>query len=160
MSEFFLPVFALITVVSGLASKTDVYSAFIKGAKEGLVTAFSVSPYIAAMILASSLLTASGITEAISSFTGIAELLPLILIRPLSAGGSIGIVGGILSAKGADSTPGRFASVYSAGSETLFYNLSVYAGDIKETKSLIIKGLAVNLFTLTASLIAVKVFFG
>lgn len=151
-----LPLFALLIIAFGLCKKADIYSAFISGAKEAVNTAFSVLPYISAMIFAVGLMDASGIIEELSALLSPAlslfgipvEMLPLVLMRPFSGGGSTGLLAGILNSCGADSLAGRLSSVYMASSETLFYSVSVYLGSLEKPKGVIVRGLLSDLFSL------------
>lgn len=55
-----------------------------------------------------------------------AEVIPLVLIRPVSGSGAIGVLSGILNDCGADSVAGRLASVICGSTETTFYCIAVY----------------------------------
>src|SRR5260221_14573266 len=60
------------------------------------------------------------------------EVLPMAIVRPLSGGGALGILGSIFSTPGLgpDSYAGRLASVLQGSTETTFYVLSVYCGSV------------------------------
>ena len=89
---------------------------------------------LVAMLIAAAMLRASGamdlILRFVSPFTqkvGLpSEILPLVLIRPVSGSGSIGVLSGILNEYGPDSMIGRMASVICASTETTFYCMAVY----------------------------------
>ena len=55
-----------------------------------------------------------------------AELMPLILLRPLSGSGSVSYVTELYSAYGADSVISRLAAILSSSTETTFYAAAVY----------------------------------
>ena len=54
------------------------------------------------------------------------EVMPLVIVRPVSGSGAIGVLSGILNEYGADSIIGRMASVICGSTETTFYCLAVY----------------------------------
>jgi spore maturation protein B len=102
-----------------LTRKVKVYPAFLEGAKEGFETGVRIIPALVAIMVALGLLRASGALEALAAFLapvlgplGVpASVLPLAIIRPLSGGGALGVVGDVLKAEGPDSYAGRLASV-------------------------------------------------
>ena len=64
-----------------------------------------------------------------------AVLLPLIVTRPFSGSGALGILAGILSAFGPDSFEARAACFYMGSSETIFYVVSLYFGSVRIRKT-------------------------
>ena len=156
MLEMIVPLFAVGIFVFGLVRKVNVYDAFIEGAKAGADSAFSVLPYLSLMIFAVTLAESSGLIQALAEilspvlgFIGVpAELLPLIIMRPFSGGGSTGILAAMLERYGADSFIGRAASVYAGSSETLFYAASLYMGERKNAKGILFRGMMADLFSL------------
>ena len=59
-----------------------------------------------------------------------AELLPVILLRPLSGSGALGLTAEILKTHGPDSPLGLMASTIQGSTETTFYVLAVYCGAV------------------------------
>ena len=59
-----------------------------------------------------------------------ASVVPLVLVRPLSGGGALGVVADVLRAEGPDGYAGRLASVMAGSTETTFYVLAVYFGAV------------------------------
>lgn len=59
------------------------------------------------------------------------EILPLAIVRPMSGGGSIGLLTELVSNFGADSRVSRMACILCASTETTFYTIMVY---FKKTK--------------------------
>jgi spore maturation protein B len=119
-----------------LARKVKVYPVFLEGAREGFETGVRIIPPLVAVMVALGLLRASGALEALATVLapvlgplGLpASVLPLALIRPLSGGGALGVVGDVLRSEGPDSYAGRLASVMCGSTETTFYVLAVYFG--------------------------------
>ena len=56
------------------------------------------------------------------------EVVPLVILRPISGSGATAVVQDILKSCGADSFAGRVASVMQGSTETTFYTLAVYFG--------------------------------
>jgi spore maturation protein SpmA len=124
----------------GFARRVKVYEAFIEGAKEGFNVAVRIIPYLVAILAAVGAFRAAGAMDALARVLGPvtaplglpAEVIPVAIVRPLSGGGSLGIVGSIFAAPGLgpDSYAGRLASVLQGSTETTFYVLSVYCGAV------------------------------
>ena len=101
----------VLTLVVGLASRVDVYESFVKGAAEALPIMRRVLPYTVAMIFAVRLMEASGafdmLSSALSGLGGLfgipPALIPLMIMRPFSGGGSMGLLAGLLTSLEPDS---------------------------------------------------------
>ncbi|MGN0162637.1 MAG: nucleoside recognition domain-containing protein [Candidatus Ornithomonoglobus sp.] len=132
--RYITPAFILIIIVTAMIKRREVYSDFIEGAGNGMRLLVDIFPPLAAMLVAAAMLKASGALDiavkVISPLTeriGLpAEVMPLVMIRPVSGSGSIGVLSGILNAYGADSFAGRLASVICGSTETTFYCIAVY----------------------------------
>lgn len=125
-------------VLFGLIKKVAVFDTFLEGAKEGLQTAFGIMPAVTALTLCVSMIKASGcldaIGQAISPLINAvhipAETVPLMLIRPVSGSGALTVVQNIFSDVGPDSYAGKVASVMMGSTETTFYTIAVYFGNV------------------------------
>ena len=62
------------------------------------------------------------------------ELLPLVLIKPLSGSGAVAIFTNIVQTYGPDTFIGLTASVIMGTTETIFYTVTVYFGAVKVKK--------------------------
>ena len=132
--ELITPALIMIIIIIALARRKAVYSDFIDGAGDGMKILKDIFPPLVAMLVAAAMLKASGAMDIILKFIspvadGIGipkEVMPLVLIRPLSGSGAIGVLSGILNDYGADSVIGRVASVICGSTETTFYCLAVY----------------------------------
>lgn len=135
----------VMAVVGGimLFSKKDAFSLFIEGATEGMRTAVKLLPTLVALLSAIAMFNAGGGAEAMASFLapfgeriGIpSEIIPLILVRPLSGGASTALIADIFKKYGADSLAGRCASVIAGSSDTVLYIVSVYFGAVSVKKT-------------------------
>lgn len=132
--EYITPAVIALIIIIALSRKKAVYSDFIDGAGSGFCLLADIFPPLVAMLTAAAMLRASGaldiIINFISPFTeklGLpSEIMPLVMIRPFSGSGAIGILSGVLNDHGADSLIGRLASVICGSTETTFYCIAVY----------------------------------
>lgn len=105
-----VPFVVFFIVAYGLSEKVKVFDSFIEGAKEGINTVIKIFPTLIALFLAISALRNSGILDIIStalspilSFFRIpSEILPLILIRPISGSGATAVAMDIMKNYGVD----------------------------------------------------------
>ncbi len=152
------------------ARGVKVYPAFVDGAKQGFETAVRIIPALVAVIVALGLLRASGAMElvarALAPVTGPlglpAPVLPLVIVRPLSGGGALGVVGDVFRAEGPDSYAGRLASVMAGSTETTFYVLAVYFGAVGITRyrQALPSALLADLVGFAAAVAVVRAVFG
>ena len=134
LSDMILPLFVGSIVFFGLYRSVPIFDTFLKGAKNGLSSTFSILPSIIGLYTAVSMLRASGaidlICHGLSFLTDKigfpSEVLPLALLRPVSGGASVALLSDILKNFGPDSFPGKVASVIAGSTETTFYTLTVY----------------------------------
>lgn len=143
MTELLVPILLLAVSVISLAKRGDVYTALTDGAAEGLKTVCAILPALAVLLTAVSMLRASGaldvlakIAAPVTKHLGIpSEVLPLVLIRPLSGSAALGVFTDILTQYGADSLIGKTAAVMLGSTETTFYTICVYFGAAKIRKT-------------------------
>ncbi len=132
-------------ITSGLIKKINVYETFIKGAKEGFEIAVKIIPYLVAMLVAVSVLEASGSLKLLVSClekmfvflgfdTSFVAALPTAIMKPLSGSGARAMMISTMQTYGADSFQGFTASIIQGSTETTFYVLAVYFGVVKITK--------------------------
>lgn len=153
-----------------VARRVKVYPAFVAGAKEGFETAVRIIPPLVAIFVALGMLRASGAMDAAASLLapvteplGVpASVLPMILVRPLSGGGALGVVGDVLRTEGPDGHAGRLVSVMAGSTETTFYVLAVYMGAVGITRyrQALPAALLADLAGFTAAVIVVRLVFG
>ena len=89
-------------------------------------------------------------------------MLPLVVIRPLSGGAALGVVGDVLRTEGPDSYAGRLASVMCGSTETTFYVLAVYFGaaGISRYRHALPAALLADLAGMAAAVVVVRLLFG
>ena len=166
---FVMPCTVCITIIFGLVRKVPVFDTFVAGAKEGIRSCISILPSLIGLMMAVTMLSASGALDMFSAFLapaanaiGIpAQTMPLALLRPISGSGSLAILTNIFSNNGPDSFVGRVASVMMGSTETTFYAIAVYFGSvgIKKTRHTIPAALSADFTGYIASALAVLLFF-
>lgn len=138
-SNILIPLIILYIVFYGRIKKIDIYDSFTKGALEGLKSAFSITPYIIGIFLAIGIFkTGKGIELLESIFMPIAklmsipkELIGLIMIKPLSGSGALGMYSELVSRVGIDTLIEKMGATIVGASETIFYTMAVYYGSLK-----------------------------
>jgi spore maturation protein B len=169
LGTYAVPVVILCIVLFGLARHVPLFDTFLDGAKEGLHSAVSILPSLIGLIMAVTMFSASGALDLLSSFLAPAasalglpaQVMPLVLIKPVSGSGSTAILTQIFKSAGPDSFVGRVASVMSGATETTFYAIAVYFGavDIRKTRHTIPAALTGDLTAVVVSALAVRLFF-
>ncbi len=155
MSSYIIPVFILLVIFIGIIERKDIYELFIEGVIKGLKTVYSIFPYIFAITIISGLLRDTGILNMFS----FGEILPLIIMKPLSGGASTAIVLDIFKNNGVDSFFGLFSSIIMASTETTLYVISIMSSKIKikNMKIPIICGLIGDFTAIILGLIITKI---
>lgn len=142
ISLWTLPVIIVSILTVAMFKKVPVYEVFTEGAKDGFKVAINIIPYLVAIIVAISMLRASGAIEMLANaLSGIlaklkipAEVLPVIFVRPLSGSAALGLFSEIAKTAGANAYATKLAAVMVGSSETTFYVLAVYFGSVGITK--------------------------
>ncbi len=163
----------LLIVLGGIYKKTNIFDAFIDGAKGGFETAVRIIPYLVGLLVAISLLRNSGAFEFVldgiknlfvwlNGDTRIVDSLPTALIKPLSGSGARAIMIDTMNAHGPDSFAGNLASVFRGSSDTTFYIIAVYFGavGIKNTRYAVTTMLLADLAGIITAIAMAYLFFG
>ncbi len=168
--EFVMPAFACIVVVFGLIKRVPVFDIFLKGAREGIQLLYNIAPTILGLVFAVDLLQSSGAVDAICRFVEPAaaylgfpkEIVPMVLLRPVSGSGSTALLTALYKDCGPDSFAGRVASVLAGSSETTFYAIAMYYGciKIKKIRHTLFAAIMADLTAGIMSVIVVRIFFG
>lgn len=158
-----LPFIIILVLTMGIVKKVPVYEVFTEGAKDGFKVAVNIIPYLVAIIVAISMLRASGSIEVLANiFAGLltkfnipADVLPLIIVRPLSGSAALGIFSDIASSSGPAAYATTLAAVMVGSSETTFYVLAVYFGavGISKFRYALLVGLLADILAAVLSLI-------
>ena len=162
----------LFFILWGVWKRTNVYDAFIEGAKEGFTTAVRIIPYLVAFLVGIAVFRASGAMDLLvqgigavvgwfgvdTSFVG---ALPTALMKSLSGSGANGLMIDAMNQHGADSFVGRMSCVVRGASDTTFYILAVYFGSvgITRTRNAVTCGLLADLSGIVAGIFISYLFF-
>lgn len=170
VSDFIIPVTVLVVVLFGCLKKVDIYDAFIEGAKEGLGTVVDILPTLIGLMMAVSVLRASGALEIVTMLLRPiadvldfpAELVPLTMMRLVSSAASTGLLMDLYQNFGPDSFLGRLASVMMSCTETVFYTMSVYfmSVGIRKTRYALTGALVANVVGVVAAYFVTMAVFG
>ena len=128
ITKSIIPIIVLIIITYGMIKGRKVYQWFVEGAKEGLKVCANIFPYLLAMIVAVNIFRSAKLLDFVNNFISPVasiiglpkEVVPLVLIKPLSGSGAMGIFTDILNNYGADSFIGLVASVI-MGRKTSFW---------------------------------------
>ncbi|MFR5266276.1 spore maturation protein [Clostridium sp.] len=164
-----IPIILVIIVFYGMIKGKKVYEWFLEGAKEGLSVCMRIFPSLLAMLVAVRILRDSNVLGYINNFlepiVGLiglpAQLVPLVLIKPLSGSGALGIFTDILNTVGPDTRTGLIASVFMGTTETIFYTITIYFGavGIKKIRHTLWSAIMADLIALIMAITMVGVFF-
>ena len=158
----FFPLYAALQGVS-------VYEEFIEGAKEGIQVALRIFPYLVAILVAVGIFRAAGGIDILTlllapllDLIGLpTQVLPLVLVRPLSGSAATGLFAEIVKACGPDSYAAQLAGTILGGTETTLYVLAVYFGSvaIRRGRHALAAGLLADAAGVAASLVICKLVF-
>jgi len=150
--------------------RVPVYEEFVEGAKEGFQVAIRIIPYLVAIMAAVAMFRAAGgialitkaLEPALAAVSFPPDLLPLVLMRPLSGSGANGLFAELVQAHGPDSLIARMGASIMGSTETTFYVLAVYFGSVavKRTRHAVPAGLCADLAGVVASVIICNLMFG
>lgn len=137
-----IPIVIGLIVIYGMKNGVKVYECFVEGAKDGIGICVKIFPYLLAMLIAVGVFTDSRLLGAfinlvrpVVKIIGLPpEVVPLVMVKPLSGSGALGVFTDILKRYGADSYIGLVASIAMGSTETIFYTLTVYYGAVKIKK--------------------------
>ena len=138
-----LPLILTGTALYAAGRRVDVYSTLCAGAASGLETMVRIFPALVGLMTAVSMFRSSGALELLSGALrpvmdrlGLpSELLPLMLVRPVSGSAALGVGSELIQTYGPDSQLGRTAAVMLGSTETTFYTIAVYFGAAKITRA-------------------------
>lgn len=165
-----MPAFACVIVVFGLIKRVPVFDIFLKGAKEGMQILYSIAPTIIGLVFAVDLLRSSGAIDAICNFIEPVadylgfpkEIVPIVLLRPVSGSGSTALLTSLYEQCGPDSFAGRVASVLAGSSETTFYAIAMYFGciKVKKIRHTLFAAIIADITAAVMSVLTVRLYFG
>lgn len=167
--DIIVPGFITVIVTVGLIKRIPVFDAFAIGAKNGLITLYKIIPTLIGLIVAVNMLKSSGaldllcnFAEPLAQFLGFPkEIVPMVLLRPVSGSGSTALLNQIFVDQGPDSFAGRVASVLAGASETTFYAVTVYFGstNVKNIRHTLWVALIADFTAAVMAVLTVRLFY-
>ncbi|MEA4912563.1 MAG: nucleoside recognition domain-containing protein [Oscillospiraceae bacterium] len=155
LSDVLIPFVVAASAVYGMAKGVHIFDAFVEGARDGLKVAWRIAPTMIAITLCVGMFKASGGLDLLSLFlepvVSLAhipkEVVPLMLMRPISGTGALAVFKDIIGTYGPDSRIGRVASVMQGSTETTFYTIAVYYGatQVRKTRHTLVSACAGDL---------------
>lgn len=138
-----IPLIILFIVVYGKYKKIDLYDVFVVGAIDGLKTALNILPYIIGIFIAIGIFkSGKGIEMLEFVFAPIAsilnipkELIGLIMMKPISGSGALGMYTELAGRVSMDSMVEKMGATIVGASETVFYTMAIYYGSQKIKKT-------------------------
>ncbi len=143
ISNMLIPLIITYVAAKGLIKKRPIFKDFTEGAWDGMKTVANVLPTLIGLMVAVSVLRASGfldfLTELLSGIAGLvkfpAEIIPLTVVKMFSSSAATGLLLDLYKECGTDSFAGLAASISMSSTETIFYTMSVYFMTAKVTKT-------------------------
>jgi spore maturation protein B len=153
-------------VAYGIAKGARAYEIAVEGGREALAVATRIAPYMVMMLVAIGMFSASGALDAViglldpaTSRLGVpGNVLPLMLMKPLSGSGALAVLTDTLRSEGAYTYAGFLASAVNGSTETTFYVLTLYLGviGVKNSRYILPACLIGDLAGYTGAVLATK----
>ena len=150
-------------VIVGIMEKKNVFEIFLSGVVDGQKIVINLFPTLLALLVAVGMLNSSGIIDFLSNYIKVffeyEEIVPLILLKPISGSSSIAVATNIMTKHGVDTEIGLIASIIMGSTETTIYVVSIYTSKlkVKNIKPVIIIGLIGDAICVTCAIIAFKI---
>lgn len=159
LNNYIIPIIVILIVFYGYFKNTDIYENFITGAIDGLKIVIEIIPVMLAMIFAVNVFVGSGFLEAIGG--RFKDIVPMIVLRPISGNASLAMLTKIYQEYGVDSFTSFLASVIQGATDTTIYVLALYFSSIKikNSRYALWVGLFADFCGIAAALIVAKYFF-
>jgi len=169
LSPLAIPFLLIFFPTYAAGRRIPVYAEFIEGAKEGFGITVRLIPYLVGMLVAIAVFRDSGalsllkqiLSPVLNSIQFPSDLLPMILVRPLSGSGSTAVLTDLVKQLGPDNIVSYMAATIYGSAETTFYVVAVYFGSvgITKTRHAIPAGLCADLVGVIASVLACRLLF-
>ena len=153
-------------IIYGIIERKNVFEIFIKGVIEGEKLVISLFPTWLGLFVSVGMLKASGIIDFCTDKLYIIfkqiflykEILPLILLRPISGSTATAMGIEIMTSNGVDSNVGLLTSCIMGSTETTIYVVALYTAKLgqKNIKPVIIIGLIADFLCVMYSILALK----
>lgn len=170
VSVWAIPFLIAVIPLYGWMKGVKVYETFVEGADEGFRMAVRMIPFLVGILVALNIFESSGAMDAVIrwlstplAYLGVpAQVVPLMLVRPLSGGAALGVTTGLLQHYGPDSFVGRLASTIQGSTDTTFYVVTLYFGSVavRKTRYALSVALIGDLAGFIAAVVICRLLFG
>ncbi len=170
VSKLSIPFLLSVFPLYAMLRHVKVYEEFVEGAREGFDVGIRIIPYLVAIMVAIGMFRGAGGIDIISRALDPVmvalhfppQLLPMVLMRPLSGSGTLGMFAELVQQMGPDSLVTRMGGTIYGSTETTFYVLAVYFGSvgIKRTRYALLSGLTADIVGVIASVVICRIVFG
>lgn len=159
LNNYIVPIVVIIILVFGYMKKCSIYDSFIDGAVDGLKIVGEIIPTMLAMIFAVNIFVGSGVLEIIGG--KYKDIIPMIILRPISGNASLAMLSNIYHNYGVDSFMSFLASVIQGATDTTVYVLALYFSSIKikNSRYALWVGLFADFCGILTALIVARFFF-
>jgi len=169
ISSLIIPLMVLFIILYGIIKKVNIYDEFLIGSTESFGMILKIFPCLLAMILGINIFLKCGILDLLSNvlepiFSYIKipiQVLPMMIMRPISGTSTLAILNNLLIDFGPDSIIGTLGSIIQGSTDTTFYVITLYFGSIgiKKIRYALWAGLFADLIGITASIIITNILF-
>jgi spore maturation protein B len=169
LSPLAIPFLLLFFPINAAARGIPIYAEFVEGAKEGFTIAIRIIPYLVGMLVAIAVFRDSGalgylqdiLRDPLRWLQFPVDLLPMVLMRPLSGSGSMAVLTDLVRQFGPDNILSYMAATIYGSAETTFYVVAIYFGSVgvTRTRHAIPAGLIADLISVIAAVAACRLLF-
>lgn len=166
LSNAIIPIIILVIIIYGVKKKVNIYDDFIEGAKESIELAINLFPSMLAMIFGVNIFLKSGVIDVffnkLSNFFSFIkipyQILPMMVMRPISGSSALAILTNIFENYGPDSFLGVLGSILQGSTDTTFYILTIYFGTVgvKKIRYALKAGIITDIICIIVSIIIVN----
>ena len=163
IGSYSILIFIFIVVIFGLKENKNIFELFCNGVIEGEKIILKLFPTLFGLMISISMLSNSGFFEFMniiispffSYFKIESQLIPLIILRPVSGSTTMAIATELMKKVGVDSKIGIIASIIMGATETTIFVSILYgsAVKIKDLKEVIIIGLIGDIICIISSIL-------
>lgn len=142
-SNWAIPLFVFVILAHAFYKGVNVFEAFVEGAKEGYSVAVKLIPYMVGLFAAINVFRDSGAMQLLTTLLGPLlrffrvppEVIPLMIVRPLSGVAAMALAVDIFEKFGPDSFVGRLAATLEGSTDTTLYIIAVYFASVGVKKA-------------------------
>ncbi len=159
LNNYLIPIIVVVIIVFGYVKKCDIYDSFVDGALDGLKIVVEILPVLLAMIFAVNIFVGSGILDLVGG--KFKEVIPMVILRPISGNASLAMLSKIYQNSGVDSFISFVASIIQGATDTTIYVLALYFGSvkIKNSRYALPVGLFADVCGIATAFVVAKLFF-